>query len=260
MNASQILTLEGESAITNWMRQLHSQGIPNRHMSAPDLSATMAFPLDRNHLGIRLVVLLTLLVAGMVGLFLVMPAVLAITGTGQLPVFCLRAVGAGFIGMGAAWAMERALLSVWPSGRVLEIRGQTISLRERSGGHVTLESAQPTEILSWFFVVPRDRSSVRKGWYCVACAISQGGNLIVPYAFVGPDDAKALPQWPAFVHLTSHAERSEQAGELLRADEGPLREAERDRWESGVEMLPEHFVQFVAALDALYPDWPPKKA
>lgn len=216
------------------------------------------FSLDRNHGGIRLVVLLVMFATGVLALSFLMPAVVALLGLGGLADVCTTVAGALVFGVGASWLVERLLLRIWPSGRWLVINDDHVELRRRSEGPIAITWDDRVNVMGWYFVVTRGRTWVPKGWYCVACRLHQDDQIITPYAFMKPDDAEQLPQWRAFEHLVSRKHAPKRGEEhLLKkvTEQGQLRAAERDRWEDGVEMTADDFVKFVGLVDALVPDW-----
>ncbi len=227
------------------------------HGSLPTLKQT--YHLDPNHVGLRLAVLFAMIVSAGLGMFVIMPAALHVLPFTGVPELCFTVVGTLLIGIGASWAVETALRSIWPSGRVLEVEGNAVTLRRPSAEAVTIDLGSRTNVLAWYFVIRRGRTWVPRGWYCVACCLTQDERVIIPYSFVKPDIARAMPQWSAFEELISRKQAPRPGEEhLLKkvGEQGQIRAAERDRWEDGVEMRVEDFAAFVALLDARMPDWP----
>lgn len=217
------------------------------------------FSLDRNHGGIRLVVLLAMFASGVLGLFVLMPAIVSVLRLGGLADVCTTVVGALLLGVGASWLVERLLLRVWPSGRWLTVNDHHLELRRRSDEPVAIAWDDRINVMAWYFVVSRGRTWVPKGWFCLACRLHQDDLIITPYTFMKPEDAQGLPQWRAFEQLVSRKQAPKRGEEhLLKkvTEQGQLRAAEKDRWEDGVEMTPEDFIRFVALVDARVPDWP----
>jgi hypothetical protein len=141
----------------------------------------------------------------------------------------------------------------------LEVTSHSITLFERSGRNTVLQRESPIDIDAWYFVLPRDRSGPKKGWYCLACRLSQAETVIVPYAFLKPEVATESPQWNGFQRLSLRKDAADKNSqtELKEDDLTRLRSAENDRWTSGCEMSAQDFIDFVARLDALLPHWPP---
>lgn len=240
----------------------HGGQAPEQHdISSYMTSDRAVYPLDRNHTGIRLTVLLTLLAVGAASVLGMRLALPTFPGTTEGLSLCLSLVGALVVGLAATSLVERFLLKHWPSGRSLEIGPNSIRLIERSGASPILNCSRAVDVLTWYFILPHDRSGTRKGWYCLACRLSQDDSVIVPYAFMKPDDVMALPQWAAFQRLTSRKDTSNKGSETLfmTEDSTRLRSAEDDRWMIGGEVSPQDFTDFVARLDAQLPYWPPER-
>ena len=222
-------------------------------------TSVQQFPLDTNHLGVRIAVLATMLIGGTLGLFVVMPAVVELVNVIAPASACLIVIGSLILGIGGAWVVERVLRQVWPSGRWLGLSGAMLTLSERSGDSKAVDLSQPISIHSWHFVVTRGRTWVPKGWYCMAYRVTQGEVSITPYTFIDPKNAEPLPQWSAFEELISR-KRAPKRGEehLLQkvSEQGELREAEENRWQDGAEMLPDDFVILLDAIDQSTDTWP----
>jgi hypothetical protein len=221
------------------------------------------YPLDANHVGLRLTVLLTMIVSAALGLFVIMPTALNLLPLTGLPELCLTGVGTLLIGVGVSWGVETALRSIWPSGRVLVMNGETLALRQRGGESAAVEWARRMNVLAWYFIIRRGRTWVPRGWYCAAFRLTQDETVITLYAFIKPEVASQMPQWPAFEELISRKQAPRRGDEHLLAkvgEQAQLRGAERDRWDDGAEMRAEDFAAFVAEIDARVPDWPAARA
>ncbi|HEC23322.1 MAG TPA: hypothetical protein ENI95_10445 [Chloroflexi bacterium] len=221
----------------------------------------VVYRVDAGHLGVRVAVLLTMVLGSWLGLFVVMPAILSLLSLTGLPELCVSIVGGVGLGVLLSWLVERLLRRIWPSGRWLEVDDQQITLHERSGETVSINWQGRINVLSWYFVIRRGRALAPRGWYCLACRLNQEENIITPYTFVKPSVAETLPQWAAFEELISrkYAPRRGQEYQLKKvAEQGQLRNAEKDRWDEGAELLPEDFFALVAMLDARVSDWPPE--
>lgn len=219
------------------------------------------YRVDPIHSGIRLAVLTIMLIGVGLGIMVIMPALANLLGLTELPRLLLTVPGGIAFGIGLGWIAERGLRAAWPSGRWLKVGTEDITLQERSGEMVSLKWANRINVLSWHFVVRGGRSWVPKGWYCVACRLTQDDRMIAPYAFVKPTDAQAMAQWHAFPELISrkHAPKAGKDYQLRQiGEQGPLRAAEKDRWSDGAEMQPDDFAALVAEIDRRLPDWPPK--
>jgi hypothetical protein len=197
-------------------------------------------------------VLAVFVLAGFLGMFVVVPGLINILGLRNVPLLCLAVVGGVALGAGVAWWAERVLLKVWPSGDTLQVDGEGLDLARRHSPPVTIRWADRIDVQSWCFVVRRVRSWVPRGWLCLACRLSQDEQVIIPYAFVSPSVAKDLPQWAGFKELIS------QQGTPGRADpyQARLLSAEKERWLDGCELRAEDFADLIARLDERLAGWP----
>ncbi|GEM_PF-595189 len=231
---------------------------PTRETNQILSASKKSFNLDSNHLGIRLTVFVVMIAGFFIGLFVLMPALTRALGLqGILQPFLIVGGGLG-LGFGTSWAAEWLLKRVWPSGRKLEVSAESITLREPSGENTSLVWDKGISVLSWHFVIRQRRAWVPKGWYCVACRLSDGDNVITAYTFTKPAIARAMPQWTAFEELISQKAARTDYEVRLAASQEHLRAAEDMRWHAGVEMLPEDFATLVQELDRRLADWPPK--
>jgi hypothetical protein len=216
------------------------------------------YAVDRYHAGIRLAVLAALFAGLSFGGFAIMPVLTAATGWTQIPPLCINVLGGVLIGAGLSWLTEKVLLRLWPSGRSLTVEASHIELKS-SGNLVRIDWTRPINVQSWRFVVPRTRTFVPKGWFCLSCRLAQDDRIVTVYTFANPDEAQKLPQWSAFEHLISQKDATGPGSEHLSAivsEQGNLRAAERDRWEFGAEMTRADFVDFIATVDARIANWP----
>ena len=213
------------------------------------------------HSGLRLAAFLAMAAGGILGIFVIVPAITNRLGVTEGLSCSLSIIGGVAIGLGATWATERALRAVWPSGRQVITDEESIVLHERSGATTLIKWSEPVDILAWHFVVPKGRGWVAKGWYCVACQLTQAEQTIVPYAFMKPTDGEAVVQGSAFPELISRKHAPAQGNEHQLKQIGeqePLRMAERNRWENGAEMSPADFVALVAEIKKRASSWPGK--
>src|SRR5687767_11672465 len=131
------------------------------------------YPLDSYHLGIRLIVLFSMIIGAIVGFILVSMIANVLTLT-MLPRFWLGVTASIVLAFALGSIIERMLRSRWPSGRWLIISDNLVELHERDGAHRTISRTLPYEETRWYFVISRRRATVEKGWYCTACHLTQG--------------------------------------------------------------------------------------
>lgn len=214
-----------------------------------------SYRVDHNHSGLRLTVLLSIVLGFIGGAFAAPPLVRAWAGADHtsllVPLF-----GGTLVAAIMAWAVEKILKRVWPSGREIHLSADSLVLQEPRAADVELTQAKGISVQGWAFAITNRRAWVPKGWYCVALRASEGEGSITAYTFLNPDRAAGLPGWPAsFIQLLSRSEL-EDAPDIYES-QAPLRSAEEERWWVGAEMLPAEFEALVAWLAARVPHWPP---
>ncbi len=220
------------------------------------------YHLDSNHLGVRLTVLVAMLVGFFGGIFAI-PALLRLLRIQGGGWSLLSILGGLALAFGLSWLVEMLLRRVWRSGRVLEIDAEHITLREPNGQSLHLTCGEPVAVWAWCFVISDRRAWVPRGWYCVALRLAQDDRVIIPYTFVSPNDAKALPSWQVFEELISERLASRPGQEHLAqflGEQEHLRAAESERWLSGAEMQPQDFAALIRVLEARLPNWPRGRA
>jgi hypothetical protein len=215
-------------------------------MTTSENDTNSRFMLDPTHLGVRLVVLATIAITFLLFISGVASAITRFFGLiGFLAVITQIALSLG-AAFGFSWLLERFLKRAWPSGKWLSVTSNRLTLEQPQTDTITIELSDRTNILKWYFVIREGRAWAPKGWYCVACKLSQDENVIIPYAFMKPADASALAGWAGFEELMSRKNASDrdQSKALKQfSEQGQLRTAEKERWNNGVEMSPEDFAQ-----------------
>lgn len=211
------------------------------------------YHVDPNHSKLRLAVGFSL-VAGFMAGFWGVRLLFTVLGVDGSP-FLLGIVAGVLLAVGFSMGAERVLRGTWPSGRKLLVTDQTVTLRETSGEETTLHWPGGVDVWAWGFTITSRRAWVPKGWVCAALRLMQGEDMLTVYAFMEPDDARALPGWQAFVELIPRKE-ADHADPEVYASQEPLRSAEEDRWWVGAEMEPEDFTTFAATVAERAPGWP----
>jgi hypothetical protein len=219
------------------------------------------YRLDNNHLGVRVAVLIAML-AGFVGGLVGIPALIHLLGLQGSYWSLLTLAGALGLAFLLSWLAEVGLPRVWPSGRVMQVDGNGVSIRGGGLSPVDITWDKPIDIWSWCFAVNDRRAWIPRGWYCVALRLLQDGQVISPYTFLKPGDAQALPYRNSFEELISQKYASKPGQEHLAqfvAEQDHLRAAEAQRWDDGVEMRPADFSDLLGVLDGREDNWPPEK-
>jgi hypothetical protein len=159
--------------------------------------------------------------------------------------------------LGVAWLAERALKRFWPSRRALRVDEIGLELSNRGQIEVALGWSGKINVLAWRFTVPPRRGRVQKGWYCMAVRLTQDEQVVTLYAFVPPDEAKALAQFDHFTALVSRKtwEKATPAERLTMGEQTRLYSAEAERWDHGAELTREHFAALVDVMGARIEGW-----
>ncbi len=221
---------------------------------AESTAAVRVFPVDVEHMGIRLA-LPIMMVVGFVGLFAIFSQPIddfvtltagTIGGT-AIVTFAVALVGALLIGA----LGDRLLKRVWPSGRTVALADSngTLTLRDGRRGHraaITFDLNARINVLSWRFTVRRSSPRAAHGWHMVACQLTQDEHQVILYTFVPPKVATES-RYVAFHPL---ADPRDKAQLTLRetAEQRRLLAAETTRGEDGAELRPADFAEIVAAL------------
>ena len=150
----------------------------------------------------------------------------------------------------AAFAGDRVLKLIWPSGRTLTLSPANLKFRDsRKHQEITIDWAEPTTVMAWRFAVPRGSARVPKGWIMLGILVSQDEAQLPLYTFMSADNAAALPSYANFAQLIGRA--AVEKGDLSireAADQRRLLKAEDERWQRGSEVRREDFSMLVDTL------------
>lgn len=156
--------------------------------------------------------------------------------------------------------IENTLRSKWPSGRMLVIDQDGVSLLHKETTQSQITASEPMGILLWRFRIRR-RTRVPKGWYVVACAIEQEDTYLPVYTFMSPQDIEGLNGRIRFPVLMTEKEVQNPVGRQdslrLAGEQRRLRQAEQHRWTNGAEMTNDDFTQYLERLNEQFPQWMP---
>ena len=170
-------------------------------------------------------------------------------------------VGSGILVLGVAavflaqplalWA-EKQLLTLWPSGRAVQLETGKLTLREKSAS-VRLDLGQKVNYWRWRFEVRNRRGGrVPNGHFCFALRLVQGDTAVSLYAFLSPDQARATVARYPFYDLRPSADKNKAT---LGGRDAIYLSAERERWDSGAELDPSDFGRLLTHLGAHLPDF-----
>jgi hypothetical protein len=220
-------------------------------MDAVTDQPTLTLPVDAEHGGVRLTVVLVF-VGGWVVSYMILAGLISSTGLNIIAVLG---------GFGAAYALtavtERLLKQRWRSGRTLEMDANGVRTRFRG----TVQQAIPVDdasvnLLRWHFQTRR-RSRVPKGWHVLAAALEHDETYLSVYTFMSPDQFKQFDQASRFTALKSPKDMPRTgAGRddlLLAGEQRRLYQGEQQRWIDGAELTTADFQQFLLQLDQQFP-------
>jgi hypothetical protein len=231
--------------------------------SSPVVSA-QSYPLDIEHIGIRLALPLSILISGVL-YYNLLSAIVEASGQIAGSFNCLLMLISLFAGLFTGLLVDKLLKRFWQSGRSLNVDsvGLTLRLSKGRGANAQVEStslqwagAEPLEVLGWRFQVKRRSARVQKNWWMLGCRLGQAEQTISVYAFIAPEVIEQ-ERYAPFVALVPR--KTLETGDL------PLRElnkyrrligAEDARWQEGVEMRAADFTAFVDLLLAQGVAWP----
>lgn len=209
---------------------------------------TLAFTVDHEHSGIRLVGCLTLLASVVLFTLLlntfVFPDALLLSG--------LIAIVLGVL---VTNGVDRLLKGRWHSGRVLTLSPERLALTKHDTPEAVLNPQLQVNALFWHFIVKRG-SRVKKGWHVTAVALEQDDTYLTFYTFCAPDKFEELPMSKSFTLLAKPKKEDSdlrQAGIMRR-----LLRAEGHRNQDGAEMTHEDFVRAILYLQDHFTAWMPK--
>ncbi len=214
------------------------------------------YPVDREHGGLRLVILLAFL-GGWVAGGLVLSALITASGLNLLAV-----LGGFLIGYLCSLLAERFLKPRWRSGREIQIDDHAVRLVRRGVTEAEMRHDQPVEALAWRFEI-RKRARIPKGWSMLAIALESDSQFLVAYTFLSPQMLEALPDRDRFRLLAPRSAQKRGAAAAdapslrLAGEERRLRAAEEVRWALGAEMTPEDFASYRDQVAARFPEWAP---
>ncbi|MFN8531002.1 MAG: hypothetical protein U0670_20550 [Anaerolineae bacterium] len=214
------------------------------------------FPVDAEHSGVRAVVLIVFILAGILG-FMVTGFLIPSDGLNIIALFVGLALAAG-----AALPLERVLKHRWPSGRSVRVSSDAIRIEKRGTVERQINTEDPVQTVFWRFEVQR-RARVPKGWTMLACALEAEGAYLVAYTFASPDTIKRTPHVERFKALISRrnstGQKDMREDMRLAGEQRRLRDAETQRWMEGAEMTYDDFQAYLQILETRFPEWMPIK-
>jgi hypothetical protein len=199
------------------------------------------YPLDVEHLGIRIAVPLLAFAALILGGWLI-PQLLealglrsTVVGFLQLPLIVGAAIGGAYLG-------DRLLKGRWLSGRELRLDESCLVMREKDGTENQIVWDERVNVLAWRFTVAR-RGRVPKGYVCLALQFIQDEQQVTFYGFVNPKQVDSLPSVDVFTPLAGRATlKDERLSLRVAGQQRRLLQAEDERWRQGGELTADDFI------------------
>lgn len=229
-------------------------GDPGDALGVSEAAGTRRLLLDRFHIGVRLGTLAWWLISTLLlylsGIFLWSLILGSENNWIWLPWLIASLLLSQFLGR---WG-ERQLMQRWPSGRVLELVGPALTLHERAGAH-HIDLSKQVSYRRWQFII-RDRRGGRipAGHLCCAIRLMQDDAVMSLYAFVSPEQAKALGERFEFYEVRPASEMKVPPSPLGGRDAAFLA-AEKSRWENGAELEPADFETLLEHLNRYLPNF-----
>ena len=214
-----------------------------------DTTITHSYPVDPEHGGIRLSVVLVFVVTWVLT-YIIISMLIASEGLNIIAIF-----GSFVITAVITQQLEKALRARWPSGRRVEITPEHIQVLKGNQMQESIDADKQVNVLLWRFKINR-RARVPKGWFMVACALEQDDIYLPVYTFLSPEMIENLKISVHFTVLTSAKDNGEGKTDLrLAGAQRRLHTAESARWMNGAEMTQEDFVNYIRQLQEQFPQW-----
>ena len=154
-------------------------------MSSQILDNSLTFPVDKEHGGIRLVVILSFIGIWAIG-FMLFNVLVTNSGVNLLAVIISFALAYGVTAV-----LESVLKRRWPSGRVMQITADGVKLLKRGKLQSEIMSEDPASVLLWSFKISK-RARVPKGWSMLACALEYENQYLTAYTFMSPAQVESF--------------------------------------------------------------------
>ena len=221
-----------------------------RKLNAPLRAPDLEFEVDREHGGVRLLGCLTFLFSSVASYF-ALGTIFTSSG--------LIVVGAALaIAVGLTYLADFLSKRYWPSNRAIQFAGDIIQLVKGDQVQGEIDAAATVNLLMWHFEARR-HPRVPKGWYVVANALEQDGDMIVSYSIASPQDFEALPLSRLSVRYQRKKRKKGEPENLREAGaQRRIGQAEFHRGELGAEMTLDDYREYLDFLADTYTSWMPK--
>ncbi len=221
-----------------------------RTLNAPERAPDLEFEVDREHSGVRLLGCFTFLFTSIFSYFVVS----SIFSNGGL-----LAVGAALaIAVAMTYLSDHLAKRYWPSNRVIQFADDMIQLLKGEQLQGAIDGGATVNLLMWHFEARR-HPRVPKGWYVVANALEQDGEMIVSYSIASPADFEALPLSRLSVKYQKKKRKKGEPQNLREAGvQRRIAQAEFHRGELGAELTLDDYHAYLDYLADTYTSWMPK--
>ena len=219
-------------------------------LNAPDRAPSLAFEVDSEHSGVRMVGCLTFLLSGIASFFIL---------NAILPEGGLITAGAAIaLAVACTYGADYLSKRFWPSNRYLQFLGDLIQLTKSDQVQDEVDASQDVNLLMWHFEAKR-HPRVPKGWYVVASALEQDENFIATYTIASPAAFDAMPLSRLSTFFQRKKGKKDESQDRRKAGNSRrIARAEVHRSEYGAELSPEDYHAYLDYLADTYTDWMPK--
>ena len=232
----------------------------NPQTTATDSGEARTFPVDVEHVGIRVAIPVIIILGGIVLYLLISKLIVPALTMDRVETddvndflsIVLAAIGA--LGVGALG--DQILKRVWPSGRKLTLNSESLLLHNKNGSEIALSLSRPVSATTWRFRVRRSSPRAQSGWYMMAVQIIQDDKSITFYSFLPPKHADGLPLIKLFTEILPRTEL-EKKNQPLRviSEQRRLDTVENDRLVDGAELRPKDYLELLNGLKPFVVEW-----
>jgi hypothetical protein len=209
------------------------------------MSETIQIPVDIEHDGLRLIVLMTFLVLSIIS-FLIISTVIPAQSFNLIAL-----IGGAAVAAGLTYLIEQQLKQRWKSGRNIVIENNTIRLQRKSEADTTMINKDEPFVLRWRFKITK-RTRVPKGWLMVAAALEKEDEYIAVYTLMPPDVYAEFDPNGTFTLLQKTQNNNKSDSLRLAGEQRRLHRVESVRWHEGVEMTNENFMTYVEQIERVF--------
>lgn len=228
---------------------------------------------DPEHDALRITIPLILLVAIICAYLLFANVLPTVLGGEMVEYSLISACLALPVGLGAMKLFDLSLKRIWHSGRDIHLNEGQLVFTQPDADPIEISFLPDSQMVRWYFKlgayarIGRERQ-IKNGWYCVAVQLQGDNGRLIAHTFV-PE--KKLADFLAILSfrqinmeevydtsLTNRVQkfwsptgRPELPAALIIGDNGRQWAAERHRWDEGVELTPDDFLQLLEAIKQL---------